>query len=324
PAASLAILHGGSLACTVNGTVLDHIRAPAMIGETALFVTGAHQTATLTADEATVVISMSSAGLRRLRAEANPLYAAILEHALVSTLRRVQQLDRQIAQFRQGNFAAPSAPATEPLIARLWSRLRPPPQPDRATCPPLDPLLARQPILAAQPEARGALASAFTAQYFRRGDSVARQGTVDPRAFVLAAGRLDALRTVEERGAAILLARFEPGAVFGVQALIEGGPRGASIVATTDGWLYHIDHAAHARLAPEVRTAWMETMLSVLSSQCATACLTLQGALVAFATNHPEALPSMVVHPRSDAGELDAADSFVVLRNSPPPSRRRR
>ena len=147
--------------------------------------------------------------------------------------------------------------------------------------------------------------------------------------FVLAAGRLDALRIAEERGAALLLARFEPGTVFGVQALIDGGPRSASIVATTDGWVNSIDQAAHRALSAEVRTAWLEALLAVLTSQCQAAGLSLQSALAAFATRNDDAMPSMIVNARLESalGSLEGvspADSFVELRVARPDTRRKR
>lgn len=329
PADSLAIVHSGRLSVLVNGTVIDHVPPGGMVGEAAIFITGSTRRASLSADEPTVVLLLSSDGLRQLRTRSSPLYAAILEHALVLTLRRIQQLDRQVAQFRQGNFAAPPPREQDHLLSRLWQRLRPPPEPDPAGCPPLDPLLARQSALAGHPEVRAALASAFKAQHFRRGECIAREGDIDLRAFVLAAGNLDVLRTVEERGAALLLARFEAGTLFGVQALIAGGPRAASIVATSDGWLYHIDQAAHRALAPAVRTVWMEAMLAVLTAQCATASLAVQGALAAFSTRHEEALPSMIIDPKlnSALGSLEGlspGDSMVGLRVDRGASRRRR
>lgn len=328
PADSLALVHTGALEVMVNGTVIDTVRAPEMVGEAAIFITGSQRMASLSASEPTQVLVLASAGLRQLRSQQSPLYTAILEYAIGSTLRRVHHLDRQIAQFRQGNFAAPPVREQDHFLSRLWHRLRPPPAPDPSGRPPLDELLARQPALA-DPAIRAALAPAFKAQHFRVGDVIAREGDVDLRAFVLAAGRLDALRIVEERGAALLLARFEPGTVFGVQALIEGGPRSASIVATTDGWLYSIDQAAHRALSAEVRTAWLEAMLAVLTSQCQAAGLSLQSALAAFATRNDDAMPSMIINARLESalGSLQGVspeDSLVELRVARPDTRRKR
>lgn len=329
PADALAIVHSGGLAVIVNGTVIEHVTAGTMIGEAAIFITGSQRTASLSAEEPTVVLCLSSGGLRQLRAQSSPLYTAILEHALLATLRRIHQLDRQIAQLRKGNFAAPPAREQDHFLSRLWNRLRPPPEPDPSGCPPLDALLARQPALTNHPEVRAALVPSFQPQHFRRGESITREGDVDLRAFVLAAGNLDALRTVEERGAALLLARFEPGTLFGVQALIEGGPRAASLVATTDGWLYHIDQAAYRAMTPAVRAVWMEVMLAVLTAQCAAASFTVQGALGVFATRHEEAMPSMIINPKLDSalGSLEGlspGDSMVGLRVDRPAPRRRR
>ncbi len=329
PADSLGLIHAGGLEVMVNGTVIDQVKAPAMVGETAIFITGSQRIATLRASATTVVLVLASGGLRKLRERESPLYSAILEHALVSTQRRCQLLDRQISQLRQGNFAAPPPKEQDHFFSRLWHRLRPLPEPDPSGCPPLDGLLARQPVLADQPAIRAALVPSFTAQHFRQGETIAREGEHDPRAFVLAAGRVDALRTVEERGAALLLARFEPGSIFGVQALVDDGERTASLVATTDGWLYHIDRAAHDRMAPQIRTAWLEAMLAVLTAQCQNAGHALHSALAAFATRNEDAMPSLIINPRLDSalGSLEGhgpGDSIVGLRVARPDPRRRR
>jgi CRP-like cAMP-binding protein len=323
PADALAVVVSGSLDVMVNGTRIRQVKAPALVGESALFITGSRRDASLSAAEPTVVMLLPSAGLRELRAQASPVYAAILDHALISEMRSIQELYRQIAQVRQGNFAAPPTREPDRLLTRLWQRLRPPPPPDASGRAPLATLLALQPVLAAQPEVCAPLAAVFTARHFRSGEVLAREGDEDTRAFVLAEGRVDALRVIEERGSALLVGRFERGAIIGAQALIEGGLRPATLVATTDVWVYHIDQAGHRGLPPAVRTPWLETILAVLTAQCQAASEALQTTVAAFSTQNEEAMPSLIMQKpvRADGsvGFGHPADSLVSV----PPKRRR-
>jgi hypothetical protein len=73
----------------------------------------------------------------------------------------------------------------------------------------------------------------------------------------------------------------------------------------------------------------MEAMLAVLTAQCAAAGLAVQGALVAFATRHEEAMPSMIIDPKLDSAlgsleGLNPGDSLVALRLDRPAPRKRR
>lgn len=323
PADSIAVIASGSLDVMVNGTTIYQIDAPAMIGETALFFTGAQRISSISAATPTVVFTLGAVELRGLRAADSPLYAAILDQALVSTVRRARELDREIAMVHQGNFAVPPPREETTLLTRLWQRLRPAPAPEPTSCPPLAELLINRPLLAGQPEVREALVSAFTPQSFRKGDLLARRG--EPRgskAFILAAGRVDALQTVEDNGAALLIGRFEAGTIFGVQALLAAGPRPVSLVATEDGWAYVMDKATHDRLAPAIRTAWLEEILAVLTDQCQSASELLQTSVGAFSTHHEEAMPSRVMRrPSFGSGdsdtELPAGSDVADMREAP-------
>ncbi|MCY1058619.1 cyclic nucleotide-binding domain-containing protein [Nannocystis sp. SCPEA4] len=293
PADELALVHAGSLDVIVNGTVIGKVGVGELIGETAIFLSGAVRMATLRASRPTQVLALPSAALQQLRAAGSPVYDALLRHALVTAAGRCRELDRQIAQVRQGNFAVPLAPEKAGFFSRLWQRVRQPPV-TAIACPPLEELLAQHPVLAHSSEAvRAALVAAFTPRPFRRGDVVCRQGAEDDQVYVLAAGKADVMREIEASGSALLLARFEPGTIFGVFAFASGGPRTASIVATEDGWAYAMDGAAYRALAPEAQTLWMEAMLAVLLGQCRAADLALHAAIHAFATQHPALLPSM-------------------------------
>jgi hypothetical protein len=271
------------------------------VGELGLFTTCAVLAGSRASGRATQVLALSSTALQQLRAAESPVYDALLRHALVTAANRCRNLDREIAQVRQGNFAAPPVREQAGFLARLWSRVRKP-DPHATACAPLDELLARHPVLAhASESVRAALVAAFVARPFRRGDVLCRQDEQDDKVYVLAAGKADVLRELEASGAALLLSRFEPGTIFGVHTFAEGVPRTASVVATEDGWLYTMDRAAFLLLPREPRTVWIEAMVAVLAGQCQAAGHALQTAIHAFATRHPAMLPSQVNVPVEDA-----------------------
>lgn len=301
PADELSLVHTGELEVVLDGTVIGKVGVGEMIGEMAIFLSGAVRMASLRASRATQVLALSSAALQQLRAAESPVYDALLRHALVTAANRCRNLDREIAQVRQGNFAAPPAREQASFLSRLWSRVRKP-DPHATACAPLGELLALHPVLAhASESVRAALVAAFVARPFRRGDVMCRQDEQDDKVYVLAAGKADVLRELEASGAALLLSRFEPGTIFGVHTFAEGVPRTASVVATEDGWLYTMDRAAFLLLPREPRTVWIEAMVAVLAGQCHAAGQALQTAIHAFATRHPAMLPSQIDVPVEDA-----------------------
>lgn len=301
PADELAFVHAGGLEVILDGTEIGTVGVGEMVGETAIFLSGAVRMASLRASRATQVLALGSAALQQLRAEGSPVYDALLRHALLTASTRCRNLDRQIAQVRQGNFAVPETQEQAGFLARLWQRVRRP-DPHTATCAPIDELLRQNPGLShASAPVLAALAAAFVARPFRRGEVISRQGEQDDRIFILAGGKADLLRAIEASGAALLLSRFEPGTLFGVHAFAERGPRTASVVATEDGWIYVMDRATHDALPGEAKTVWMEAMLAVLLGQCRDASHALQSAIRAFATQHPALLPSMAERPRVES-----------------------
>jgi CRP-like cAMP-binding protein len=322
---SLGLIQSGGLEVVVDGTVIAKAGVGEMIGETALFIRGAKRMASMLAPAMTQVLVLSTAGLHELRAQASPVYTAILHHALLTNVRRGHALDRQIAQVRQGNFTVPPPQEPAGLLSRLWQRVRQP-QPELTACPPIEGLLLEHPALAnSTPELRAPLIAAFKAQSFRRGEVIGRQGERDPRVFLLAAGTADVLRTIEDRGAALLLGRFEPGSIFGVNAFVESTERTASIVATSDGWIYALTRDAFEALPPEVRLVWMEVMLAVMVGQCQTAGRALQTAIHMFATKHEDLKASTIKPPVEGAWAalegLQPGDSIAHMRLDRPRKR---
>lgn len=291
PADALALVQAGELDVVVDGTVIDRVGAGELIGAGAIFMREATRIASLRASRRTQVLVLWSAGLRRLRSEQSPLYAALLQHALSTAVRRGRALDRQLGQVRQGNFAAPEGRASSGLLARLMTLLGS--GPDPAECPPVAELLARQPMFVRAPEPeREALVRAFTAVPFRAGELLTRQGETDERVLVLAAGTADVMRALAEQGGALLLERLEPGAIVGVEGLVAGAVRSASTVATRDGWIHVLGRAAVEQLPATSRWLWLELVLGVALARCRAAAHALQSAIRVFASRHEELMPS--------------------------------
>lgn len=295
PADSLAIVVDGELEVLLDGTVLGTIAAGEMVGETALFAQTGRRFASMRASASSVVLVLSSAALHHLRSQSSPVYRAVLNYAIAVTAVRAQNLDRQVAQVRKGNFATPLPPAQKGALARLWRRVtRAPANP--GSCPPLADLLGNDPVLAqSRPEARTAIFRAFEPRSFRAGELLVRQGDDDSRVFVLAAGKVDVLRTIEEQGGALLLGKLDPGAIFGINAFVGGSRRTASVLAGVDGWRYAMHREAFEALPIDAYTAWLEITLSEYIRQYQRAAQVLQAAIGVFASRHDDLMASRTV-----------------------------
>jgi CRP-like cAMP-binding protein len=281
PADALGLVQSGELEVVVDGTVIGRVGAGEMIGVGAIFQREATRIASLRADQRTRVLVLWSAGLRLLRGEQGPLYAAILRHALRVTVRRGRALERRLVQVREDNFVAPEEmPESSGLLARLWTLLRA--GPDPSDCPPLGPLLARRPPLSQVTESeRAALLRAFTGQPFRAGDLLVREGEVDGRMLVLTAGAADVVRAHPRHE---WLGHLEPGAIVGVDGFA-GEAATTSIVATGDGWAHAIDRSACEQLPLA-----QELALAAALDRCHAAAHALQAAIAMFAARHEEPL----------------------------------
>ncbi|MBM4366981.1 MAG: cyclic nucleotide-binding domain-containing protein, partial [Deltaproteobacteria bacterium] len=153
--------------------------------------------------------------------------------------------------------------------ARLWRSFRP--GGPAGPCPPLEPLLRQQAGLDdLPPEAAAALAASFVAEPMEEGQVILLEGEPGWCGYIVAEGTVEVLRNV--RGdRAELLAKLGAGRQFGMNTLVIPGPRTASCVAATAGWLYRLDREPHEALAGQARRAWRESILAVLSSQIRTA-----------------------------------------------------
>lgn len=84
------------------------------------------------------------------------------------------------------------------------------------------------------------LASSCSHRTYRRGQYIVQQGDAGDRLFVIEEGRVKVVFTSEE-GDELVLATMGPPEIFGELALLDGGPRSASVQALEPTTVYTID-----------------------------------------------------------------------------------
>jgi len=260
----LAVVLFGELAAVVDGAEVGRVMPGEILGEASAFFAGTTRSADLVARRPTQVAVLPTPSLRTLRWQRSPVYDALLEQGLASLARRIRATDQKIACLALGGEKAPARVEPSALV-RLWKALRP--GGPTTEVPPLLPLLRRQPGLRdADPEMLLGIQAAFVAEPVEEGQVVFLEDEPGDAAWIVAAGAVDVLRHV--RGdRAELLATLGPGDPFGINTLVERGPRTASCVAASPGWLYRIDAEAAAGLRGDARLRWREAVLASLASQ---------------------------------------------------------
>lgn len=289
PADALGLVQSGELEVVVDGTVIGQVGAGEMIGVGAIFQREAPRIASLRAEQPARVLMLWSAGLRLLRGEQGPLYAAILRHALRVAVRRAGALEQRMLQVREDNFVAPAeTPESAGLLAKLWTLLRA--EPD---CPSLGPLLARRrPLTQVDPAERAALVRAFTPRPFGAGELLVRAGEVDSRLLVLAAGAADVVCAQPRHESS---GHLEPRAIVGVDGFA-GEVATTSVVTASDGWVYTIDVSACELLPAATRMLVQELALAVALERCHAAAYALQAAIAMFSARHEPPGASVAAH----------------------------
>ena len=264
PVDAIGVLLSGDLRATVSEGEVGRVLPGEMIGEAAGFFAGSVRTASLVSRAVSKVAILPVSGLRTLRWQRSPMYGALLDSALSTLARRIQTANGKIATQAQGREAAPvrSEPA---LLARLWKSLTP--GPPTEPCPDLLPLLRGLPGLAdAKEEVLKPLHAAFVAEAMPEGKALFLEGEHASSAFLIGRGNVDVLRHV--RGdRAERLTTLKSGDVLGINTLILAGPRTASCVAVSKGWLFRLDMAAYDGLLGDTRLVWRESMLGSLATQ---------------------------------------------------------
>lgn len=263
PSQELGVVVQGELQVDVNGVEVGLVRSGELIGEVATFF-GQERSASLRAQTRVQVLTLSIDGLRTLRRKENPVYMALLDQALVSVVRRVRSTNVRIALAATGGQAAP-ARKDQGAFAKMWKKLRPGGPKDE--CPPILPLLKRQPGLSRMDDAAlEKLGALWTPVPVEEGKVVVLEGEEGEAAYLIASGDVDVLRNV--RGdKAEKLCSLGAGDQFGANTLVEKGTRTASCVMATAGWLYTIEGKDFRNPPQEVARLWKESVLSTLTAQ---------------------------------------------------------
>lgn len=264
PVDEVGIVLSGDLRAIVSEAEVGRILPGEVIGEAAGFFAGNVRTASLVARATSKVATLPVTGLRTLRWQRSPVYGALLDTALSTLAKRIQLANQRIATMATGREAAPvrSEPA---FFRRIWNSLAP--VSSSEPCPPLLPLLKALPGLGeAKQEVLEPFNGAFVAQAMEEGKPLFLEGEQAASAFIVASGMVDVFRNV--RGdRAERLATLKAGDVLGINTLILPGPRTASCVAVTKGWLYRLDAPAYEALVGDTRLWWRESMLGSLATQ---------------------------------------------------------
>jgi CRP-like cAMP-binding protein len=273
-APELGLLHEGRLAVEVDGEELGFVLPGDVVGETSALWAKAKRSASLQATEASSVLLLPSRELERL-AQAFPFFQErLLDRCLEAQSKRIRAIDLRIARLSQGVLPAPSDKA-EGGLAKLWRLLR------RAaaegSAPALMPLLRDQPVLCNQSDqVLEALARAFEPLRFDRGELLAKEAEHGDSVFLLAEGRVQALRHVRQRMAEVLVT-FEAGWMFGAVTMAVPGPRTATCQAESAGWVYRMSADAARALPERARLAWKECLVATLGIQLRNANAMLAG-----------------------------------------------
>jgi len=264
PGDSIAILGAGECSVRVEGVEVGRIKLGELIGETSAFFASGTRSASVVSSGPSTFVVLSADSLRKLRAGRSPLYDPLLQRGLQELARRIQRANDRLTRLVEGTHERPARKDPSALV-RLWKSLVP--GRPAGPAPSLQPLLRGLPGLGKAPlEALAPLREAFQVRAFSQGEILFLEQDASDSAWLVAEGTVDVLRQV--RGTrAERLATLAAGSLFGVNALVGGGARTASCIATSPGWAYRLGSEAHAGLQGDARQWWSECLLAVMQAQ---------------------------------------------------------
>ncbi len=271
---NLGLLIKGRLGVQVDGERVGAVLPGDVIGETSALWASATRSATLRAEEPSIVLLIPVLELQRLAQAFPAFHERLLDRCLEAQAKRIRAGDVHIAKLSRGVLPAPS---TSPKggLASLWKALRK--AMGDGSRPSLLPILRDLPGLAEAPvQSLEAISEAFEPYAFDADELLTREGEAGDAVFLLAAGEIQALRHVRNRMAEVLVT-FQPGWLFGAVTLAAPGPRTATCRAVTPGWVYRMDHDTSQALDIKARLAWKACMISTLGVQLRNANALLAG-----------------------------------------------
>lgn len=222
----------GELEIRTGQTLLATVGPGAVVGEMSLFGFGMRM-ATVEALTNAELLLLDRDGYQALVDAGNPVAMLVERHALLQLRARLKETSDRIAELATGHPAGTVAPPRS-FFQRV-SALFGGGSGRRATTS-----LDRAGILRSAPFFKGASEEAIAELVphtagveFSPGSFACREGEAGDELFIVAEGLLDVLINTEDDRVEPL-ASLEPGDVFGILAMVSGGPRNASCIARTD------------------------------------------------------------------------------------------
>lgn len=312
----LAWVVEGRLQFRIRDRVVSEVAAGQLVGEVGLFLPSGARSGDLRALEPTRVLVLDRERLRQLRDEESQTFDALLQSALATTTQRLESIDEHISRREAREAAeAPDASgtellATDPNASSESRRLAADAQARHLAVDALGPQLLG--------DEAATLVAALEIVDVAEGTLLCRQGGDGRSLYVLVEGEYEVLRHAidgEQR-----LATLGPPAVVGIQALISGRRRTATIRAARRGRVARLTRSAYLELPGPIKRAVDLTLLRTLSWQLVGADVLLEeliGARGSIALDE-------AVGPKSALYAFEAGDpgyrvSFDALAPPPPP-----
>ncbi|MCP4809923.1 MAG: cyclic nucleotide-binding domain-containing protein [Proteobacteria bacterium] len=262
-ASDIAVLVDGQLSVHVDGIQVGEVHAGELVGEAAAFFRQIERSATVKASAFSQAVLLPAGQLAALRAEDSPVYEAILDESNRTMARRIRATSRWISAASSGGLARPGG--SPGMLARMWKKVVP--GKPRGSAPDLVGLLRLQPGLGQLDDAElRQIARPWKSVAVQEGDVLVLEGDAGDAAWLVADGEVDVLRNVRGDSAS-RLATLVAGDAFGINALINPGPRTASCVAVSPTWAYKLERSDFEALQGTAGMRWKETILACLATQ---------------------------------------------------------
>ena len=264
PPEEFAFLCSGRLIVHIADEDIADITVGEMLGEAAVF-TGETRTASISARENSVLLTLPISHLETLKGTHPSMYDLILDRCLHRMATRVQEMGKEIARLGKGNKKAPKR-KQESTIERWWKKITG----SKAKIPPsAETALRKLPKLKeASKDIVIQIMSVMIVHDLEKGTPLFLQGEGGDSVFLLATGSVNVVRNVRG-GNAEILATLYPGALFGTGSLLLKERRNASCVAGDDDdcWVYEMNLEAHRSLTGDAKLLWKESLIAALSFQ---------------------------------------------------------
>lgn len=269
PAHSLVCITEGELEISSSGIVVGTAGPGDLIGETALFQTGA-RTATVTAKTAAKILVLDRKGYEELRDTVHPMAQHIEAATIKLQVSRLLSVGNKIASLAEGTPMAPVQPNDG-----FWGAVQSVFGPGGSLAvmsAETEIAMQRSLLFADAPEAaRKAIGERFQPVGCHPGTVLCAEGEVGSKMYLLDAGEVEVVvATPEQRPQHI--ATLVPGDAFGMVSLASHGPRMSSCVARSQVLVHVLDLDGWSKLIDDpyfAGTAFRRAIIRAFSDQLA-------------------------------------------------------